>query len=336
MDFIKLILPASSTSKILNNPKLGILTKFNRSTGEITEYSEAKKNGIVIRIINKTTIIYFSAHKLYNLECKDLNDNSGDFGYTQFLWVLSYIEELFQIPLDHFKIENLEFGLNFHPTCTYQTMLIENPVIHRGDHFREMFNQKGESIGHECVHQQYNLKLYHKSKQLGLIGKEYRFEIKIKKMHFLGKLLAPSRIHSRASHVITLNDLKKQHVWEYLKKELLRVFGEILFYESIENFKDISSGDTLFILKVTNPRHWAVKQISGDEYTNAWRKYHRLIKNSCIHNARQELIILIESRLEELISTIDICEGNNLTFFNCSIGRANSGISLPYQIMIPP
>lgn len=337
MDFIKLILPPWCTTRILNNPNLELFTKVSRSTGEITEYHEAKKNGITVRVINKVTTIYFSAHKLYNLHCNDINNNSGDFGYIQFLWVLSYIEELFKIPLDQFKVENIEFGLNFRPETTQQAKLVKHPVIHRGDHFREMFNQRGQCIGHECVHQQYHLKLYYKSMQLGNGDNEYRFEIKVKRMQFLGAILAPSRIHEKVSHVLTLNDLKKNHVWAYLKKELLRVFGEILFYESIENFKNLSSSNIEFVLKVTNPRYWAEKQLAGDEYTNAWRKYHRLVRKHCVHNPKEELVKLLDGKLNELTQLPRrMKELDSFTSFNPSIGRSNTGGSRGIFPSAPP
>lgn len=290
VDFIKVMLPSNYQSILECNEHLNFTEKVNTTTGEImSNYKIAYFKNMKFEIHDSGNIfISGSLHKLFNKGQHNFNDFSCD----DFFNTLKSLQTLFNINSCDCILKCLEVGINI-VTLYEVDNIINHSILHRKVPFEVKYNST-EGNYKQCIHSQYYIKLYNKTKHFkkrfpNVPDNLLRFEIKYKKMEKLNKI-----------GVYSLNDLKRELFFNF-KEVLLLEWDNILFYDfttQIDHLKEITR---LKIERYDSLNYW-VLLIHG---TNENYKYHKkqLKKYVCQYsnNVQKEVSSLISNKVDELI-----------------------------------
>ena len=298
-------------------------------TGELTFESECRYGEILLKDKNGILEVHLSLPKVYNEFHDGISNNSGRFDYSKLLWTLEYLERKLEIPLKCLKIDNIEIGINIFPEGR-ESAIWNHAVNYRGKSFGTMRNNRGIAFGKRCTGTTYETKIYDKRIQYGLDKPEIRFELKVFRMRFLKDVLKPSHDFKQFAGVLTPADLKDKKVLLYFRKQLFRVFGEILFYEPINDFCDITEEDLSFIVRSTHPIEWEVQNWSKNEASGIRRRYQRLVNSKCQKPISKEVYHLLWEEYTLLLNKEKVLF--EMPLIPHSIGSNNS--DLPFDIQL--
>lgn len=250
VDYVKILVLNPNIEKLLSSKKLNFKSKISHSTGEISRKYIAKYHFCKITVYETGTVLFSgSIHKLWN----SINDrysgskypiigyNANNFKIDEIILSIEHLEKLLHSKAEHLKIQNIEFGLNL--GLNYDpSLFIKGLLYHKG----KMFEYKYENNFAQVEHQQYNLKIYNKSKQYNLKNRIIRIEVKIKKSTLLRHL-----------NINTIQDLKIMNtskIPEFLSKHI----DEVVYYDYTINKKKLNKKERTNLNSFSNPRYWIV------------------------------------------------------------------------------
>ena len=254
-DFISIEI-LTEPEKILFNPALNFGSQVNTDTGEPVPQREgyinreAKYEGLLFEYSKNITSnieslkLSGSIHKYYHS-----GKNFADFDRFQLETAINNICSLLNIDCQQMIIHRLEFGVNI--STIHPVNKILNSIICYRSRPCELREFNGIGYLNKFVLSQYEVKVYNKSKQYGLINDLLRFEEKVNKMDYLLK---------KGIQIRTINDLLKPDIHLQLRELLTQTFEKLLFFDYRINLKSIDNQKEREIL------------INGSN-TMFWRKY---------------------------------------------------------------
>ncbi|MEO9805003.1 MAG: hypothetical protein ABJF04_17225 [Reichenbachiella sp.] len=337
IDFIKARLLSTDMNYLLKNPALEFIGSYNHSTYEIYDNCKAEYKGIDI-IITRSKEVYIkgSLHKLHNFdEETNQGHNHGDFTYYALKKTVSELSDLLDVNPSTIRLENVEIGVNIRLNNFIHQTVSQYLVIHKTRPFGELNNGRGKFFGKQAIHKQYYWKIYAKGIQYRLDHDETRFELKVKTMEFLTRVIKRNPLSQKSDRYLTLSDLINKEYLTKLGETLLRAWKETIVYEDWINFSKIPAKDQIFILNCRNPLYWMINNFQGDDLRNAKRRYKGLQKRYSRINLHQIIYDEIQAKWNELLkaepnSISHDQHGNKkvkfLTFFNHSISRLISDL----------
>lgn len=235
-------------------------SNLNEYTGEIIP----KKNGtyvkrtsyfgidLCIKSSNENKfkprlILEGSLHKYWN--SGGLNHN--DFSKSSIDEALTRLSKKFHLDLTKCKTNNLECGVNIIPPIDSSTIL-KGLLLHKGMPFVQPEIIKANY--YQCEHTNKYIKAYDKALQakkhgIQLDSELFRFENKYKKSRIIKKLLSTN---SLVIDELTLESLYNPEIFAILKKDLLKTWDEILFFDL--TFDQHRLGDKYFLW--SNKLYW--------------------------------------------------------------------------------
>jgi hypothetical protein len=261
IDYIKLLLLNIDITRLLLLPYLDFKTDVSKQTGELGTKQIAKYHHCKITIYD-TGIVLFSGsiHKLYNslnnIKAPNYNKeklykgyNGNQFKLVNILEVRTHLANLFDCQPHQMQFQNIEFGVNAEPVFNPDTFT-KGLLYHNGEPFEYRFNNNYT----QAIHQRFIFKIYNKGNQYGISTNTLRIELKFRKMkevHVLGiKTFADI-------NTCTLNKAKR---------ELLKRFDEVVYYDYTINKKSLPSSLKKVLIKYSNPRYWLIKLKSNHRH----------------------------------------------------------------------
>jgi len=215
-------------------------------------------------------------------------------------------------------LNNLEFGVNILANCNISN-LFKMILKHKGKSFQK-FNING-SIGIECIHNDYIIKMYAKGKQYNIPDNILRIEIKAIKMKFF----EDKEINIK----VIANLLNKTNI-DALGKVLLSMWDNIQLVDHAIDENELTPSERLIFAKGSNPNFRECnlpnsKDYPGGnlnkEYDRKRKKYYRvqkrfkkILSKYSNSNLKSEIRILIENKWNQL-SVIDDKTRDKLTDF---------------------
>ncbi|MCK0148214.1 hypothetical protein MWU78_21385 [Arenibacter sp. F26102] len=297
IDHIKiLIFDRSEIDRIYNSSKLTFhnynekLSHFDFET--ILTKKTKSYNGILFcRFENKLDIL-FRPHYLFNNNIH----NANDFSVGNCIEIINdFINDFEIVDFSHFKIVNIEFGLNFH-FPGYGKDLVTYAEYHKKDQFRTdselPYSKKSYSIDHRGRANTYKIiKMYCK----GLQFPKYtdvdtlRIEVKSKKSAYIKQL-----------GIIDIGDLTNPIVYKNLESELLQVVGELLILDRRIDFDKLNKRGENKLKEYLNTHTWfEALQKGRNEFSRKRKRYFEsLVKAG--RNVHQELYLIIVKKLESI------------------------------------
>lgn len=244
-----------------------------------------------------------SLHKYFNHG----EYNYDDFSYDKLVKAILELCRDFGINPMEVALSSMEFGVNIE--LPFETRLfIDSLVTHKYKEF------SGERDAHkdlkEVRYQQYKVKIYDKGLQNNLTRNLLRIEVKALKMSYI-----------KECNIHTLWDLTDRNKLILLKKKLLGVFEDILFWDDSIDISSLDETERLIALKGCNPKYWAVdvKKMNVEEASRMKKKYKDLVKKYG-KNHSQLVAQLIDEKWDSLMSE-DEYTTQLLTEFSISMGN---------------
>ena len=224
IDGIKLLIKNPGfAGQLIQNPIFDFVLKVSDSTAEIKDGKEAKYKGLTIRVYNSgVVIISGSLHKFKNNGLY----NYDNFYMSEVIEVIHKWQKLFGFDLNTVKIENLEFGVNLIPPIPTKEVL-KNIVNHKREPFKHVSHPNSDYI--VCVHQQFIIKTYDKSKQYNQTSQLLRVEDKYLKMAELNSI-----------GINYLSDLLNHEIYMKLGQILIDTWNEILYIDQTVNIEKLT------------------------------------------------------------------------------------------------
>lgn len=263
IDFVKLwVTDYKSIKKIWTNPLLYInidLTKVNQSTGELEEIKIKHFEGIEFKlqpyypkngkVKRERLVIRFKPHYWHN---NNLH-NANDFTPKQARCIIQRFIELFNIEhLEHFKVVNLEYGLNF-IIDGYGKELISYPSYHyRNEFLRDQdnfFSKKAHSFDkHGKANDKHiQIKFYSKGFQFPdyCTTNTLRFEVKSKRSR---------RIETKG--IYHLGNLLEKHAYKSLQEDIIANANRVLFIDPYPIYEGLTKREQNKLREYSNPSYW--------------------------------------------------------------------------------
>ncbi len=272
IDGIKIFDLSILPENIVMNPRLVFPLPVNEKDGDVlkikrTAYYRSLKFVIIPEILftDSERVKYRSKVQLFGSLHKYKNSgrhNYDDFSYSQLLQVIIDLYNKFRIHPQSVNLNGLEFGVNisvpFDPS-----QFIDDLLTHRTKTFSVQPGQKKHIA--VAIYQRYVLKIYNKGLQHGIAECVLRIEIKVLKM-----------IHLKKLDIKTLWDIIQPDKLEKLKVELVRCFGELIYYDSSIQLLKVSNKDASILRAGNNPKIWG--QLKNEKGPN-WNKWKDRFKN---------------------------------------------------------
>lgn len=290
VDFIKVMLPVKYQSILEGNRVLNFTENVNTTTGEIISNAKTAYYKNMKFEIHSSGNIFISGslHKLYNQG----EHNYNDFSIDDFLKTVLLLKSQFNINACDCQLRCLEIGINV--VVPYEVdKVINYSILHRKVPFESKYHN-AEGNYKQCVHSQYFIKLYNKTKHFksrfpDVPDNLMRFEIKYRKMEKLNRI-----------GVYSLKDLKRELFLNF-KESLLSEWGNVLFYDFTTQIDHLKESERLRIERYDSLNFWdGLIQGKNENY-----KYHKgQLKKSIdkySNNVQSEVSSLIGYKIDELI-----------------------------------
>lgn len=249
IDFVKVGLVENDLNC---NKYLDFKCPVSKKTGVLDTKSIAEYKGLKFIVYDSgVTILKGSLHKFYNNvhgfhalnQRTEVDKNKGyngnRFTYSQFVWVLNHLAEVFGIDLIESKIMNIEFGVNL-----IQDKNPESILSNLIQHFSKPFSKSGD-WSYQCKHSQYRLKVYDKGQQYQMKDYTLRIELHYNKMERINK-----------AGISSLAELLNKENLARLKDELLMRWGQALLYDHTIRENELNKRQKEQVLKFNNPNFW--------------------------------------------------------------------------------
>lgn len=293
-DFLKLVIPAQYIERLRQNPLLEFKEILNVRTGVLSNKSIAEYKGLKFIIFENSKYQYAeiqgSLHKYIN---RGLH-NANDFSLLDLLLVIIEINRKFQIPIETFKLSNIEFGVNIEPPIKSNTIL-NYLLYHLGGVFKDVLVRGGNYK--QATHSNYFVKMY--NKEIQYRGKfelpkteNMRIELKYIKMNDLKK-----------TGLNCLVDLFNPTVLSALQSLLINAWSNTILFDKSINWNALNPHyRNTKRYQWSNPNYWL-------ELNKQRRKEQKISYNNIVENHSDK----IHFQMEELIkSKWDILVNNSL------------------------
>jgi hypothetical protein len=271
IDFFKSIVVIDDTKQIRTNPLLDWNETYNCNTTELRN-PKATFNSLELEFKSQHLLeISGSLHKYYNhikgIVAPNQNDsnkhkgfNGNQFSLVGIDFALKHLENALNLPLNQFKLQNLEFGLNIENEFN-TSQILNGLMLHKG----ETFNKPLQNTYREAEHQRYYVKIYDKALQYGMQGNILRIENKYRKA-----------ISINAFGIKTLADINKNTLYE-LFKDLVETFNDIIIFDYTIDKTKLSSRQITKLKDYSNENFWT--SLNKIQMYRANKKHNEIIAN---------------------------------------------------------
>ena len=236
---------------------------------------------------DKHLTIQGSLHKSFNNGV-----NYDAFTYTQVVAAIETMTKELCNSAERWKIQRLEIGVNITATPISFKSIEQNAIIYKLKPFQE-YKMQQSCFGIYAMQQRYCLKIYAKSKQVGLSYEIIRFELKIIKS-----------AHIKNTGVQFLSDLLSQKCQEQLGKLLGKHMSDILFnHHEIMSRCKLTEKEQKLYLQGCNPQYW--KQLKSTStsslVTSRLRSFTTLLRKHAGVPLAEVLASCIASQWQQLL-----------------------------------
>ena len=271
------------------NKQLEFILPVSESTGEvIRRKAEAKYKGLTFVISptssgNETCSMSGSLHKFKNNGVH----NYDDFSFPEILASLDELETRFDIKLCNTHLYNLEIGFNL--SCKPQH-IIKSAICCKNVAFEPLISGL-RHLGKVCIFDDYEIKLYDKSKQFPVVKEPVlRVELKIKR----SRLLCDCGIE-------TLADLKKIECIKNLVSLLIDKLTNCIFFDFQFKPSGITQKQLLIWQRYSNPNYW--EDLNRKLRYKAKTRYTELVTKYGAKDYGVILVGLIREKSKELLQS---------------------------------
>lgn len=248
---------------LLKLPFLDFKSVVNLETGEILSKRVTHYHFCKI-IIHDSGAVFFtgSIHKLFNSlkEIKAPNHkttkeykgfNGNQFYLENIIEVRKHLEELFACSSSQMIFQNIEFGINTKPTFNPQLfitgLLCQNSTL---------FEYRYKNHFASTPFQRYEMKIYNKSNQYGMIEYILRYELKFIKTEDLKPL-----------GIRTFKDINTPTLNKAIQL-LLKYFDRVIYYDKTITLKSLNDRQKRLLERYSNPRYWNSGMTKKKRYEN--------------------------------------------------------------------
>jgi len=282
-------------NKMLSNNDIDFYQKTNISTGETTgnESMEAKYNGLTIRISpeksgNFWLVVRGSIHRFFN----DGGTNDNDFFLWQFREALQRLETLLCTPINDFKIDNIEFGVNISTELTAAKYI--KSLIYDGNKAFADLNINDTYIGKQSTREDTTLKIYDKGRQEQSDNKRLlRIELKFNRMRLLSDPQGKFKISS-------IGDLLTPEKLGVLGIELSERWGQTVFYDGCIDEKKLSPAELGRLWKFRSWQFW--DELNRKNRYKARLKFEKMIAEKGNRQTQRDIQKMILLKWCELVN----------------------------------
>ncbi len=302
IDGIKIDVLPCNGCKWLDNKLLDFYTYTNTNTGELLDGTlVAKYRGLkfyITKSIKYNNRIYYSVrgslHKYFN----NGKHNANDFSFDNLLTVINELHQKFSIDPKTSSLRNVEFGVNITTPISVKEVL-KNLVCY-GSYTFGTLKIEGVTVGKKIDRQKNVLKIYDKGKQYKKeVYNLARIEIAVRKMVFL----KPHGINK-------LSDLQNINKVEPLGKLLSTYWQDVIYYDKVVNWKQLTEFERKKLLYYATPRNWSEFDIK--QRYRAKKHFKDLMSQFSTSNTHQIIGNLIAKKWSEL--TAEMCPRLNHDF----------------------
>lgn len=289
-DFAKTLLSNIDVKTLISNHCLEFKQPYNNKTSELENRQIAKFNGLEYLIINSQIVLLKgSVHKFKNAG----NHNYDDFTLNDFVDVLISLHIEFGINPYQTRLQNLEFGVNVE--IPFKTEDFLSSIILYKNKLPDFKSYGNKGCLLRFVFDQYELKLYDKSKQYGLNENIIRIEVKVKKMEYFNS-------KTRSIGIYSLIDLLQPDKVEHLKQLLVSAFKEILFNDFTINPSLVKRKlDRELLINGRNPKYWQnFPKPRSKTYYRQIVRYRALVLRYGKENPQMRVLNLIIEKLDAI------------------------------------
>ncbi|MGN7513680.1 MAG: hypothetical protein ACTHOM_04845 [Allomuricauda sp.] len=300
IDFVKMMITDyKSIKNIWTNPLLYFnndLSKVNKHTGEIEKTKTKQFEDIEFNLVPNTPKnskegterleIRFKPHYWFNNSLHNANDFTPD----QARATIQRFIKLFNIEHpEHFKVVNLEYGLNF-LIDGYGKELISYPSYHQKDEFiRDLdhrYSKQKKSTKYLIV------KLYSKGVQFPehCPGETIRFEVKSKR----SKRINPLGIYH-------LGDLLNTQPYQEMKADLIKNAKRVFIIDPYPIYNGLTKREENKLKEYSNPSFW-YKELQKDRLSsfNEKKKTYLGYLDKTGNNINRKFVSSLEQKLNQL------------------------------------
>lgn len=295
IDGVKIDVLPSNGCKWFDNKLLDFFTYTNTSTGELLDGTlVAKYRGLkfyITKSIKYDNCTYFSVrgslHKYFN----NGKHNANDFTFENLQTVIQELQDKFNIDPLTSTLHNVEFGVNINTPVPVKEVL--KNLVCCGSYTFGTLKIEGVTVGKKIDKQTSSIKIYDKGKQYKKeVSNLARFEIAVRKMVFL-----------KSYSINKLSDLQNINKVEPLGQLLSAYWKDVIYYDKVVNWKQLTEFERKKILYYATPRNWS--EFNRMQRTRAKHHFKDLMKQYSTSTTHQIIGNLITEKWNDLKA--DLC-----------------------------
>lgn len=285
IDFMNVRLNTSEKA-LLDNLKLDFKCDVMHRTGEVLCYpieTKSRYKSFNFFISQKNCFGKGSIHKYFH------GNNWSDLTFHEQIQALNSFCNEFKVEKYRSRVHSFEFAVNINPNFEASVENISKLFICHGyKPFVPLTCDKtGKEIGVFLKYDQYGIKIYSKSVQLGISKNILRFEVKVRKIQWL------------TDDYIFLEDFERKEFMLELKEKLLSIMRDIIVYD--DDIKPSTINEKLFLSNVSNPNYWKNIKSKQKRYKDKQR-YKKMVSEKSISKIHESILLDIESNCNYLIN----------------------------------
>lgn len=267
-----------------------IYSKLHFHTGEVMFPYKTSLLNMEITVNEKSGYVKNSLHKLYNVLLTNDNHNYNDFGYSDIMRTIAYLEsKIIDITLN--PLTQFEFGLNIKVPHSAETLISKNVLMHNLERHTTTNKYKGKGYLMAFAHYNYIIKIYDKAKQYQVAENILRFEIKFtssKEFNPLG--------------VYNVNDLRNRDVLNTLFIYLLKRFDELIIVDDFTE-ETIPESDFNKLSIYSSFSYWQkFEKLSRQSKMNHKKRFNSLLEKNNLLQTKAMLRNLLVEKFNHLIN----------------------------------
>ena len=290
IDFIKVRINVPDPEEFMKHTGFDRTSDLNHETGEIFYPIIVKFNNITVKAY-PSGLVYItgSIHKFKN----GGKFNYDDFSFSMIVSTIHDIFDRFGLPMELYKLENLEIGVNICPPI--ETNFILDSLLFHG---RSFFEYASVNTGKylQSSKSEYFLKVYDKATQQEQPGRILRWEIKFKRMRLL----------NTTYHVSTIADLLDETKLQSISNLLNKEWRNVVMVDPTINLDDLTFLEKSNYYKWSSQIWWRkLDKLSGKKDINKFSRtvggFRKFTKQNS-ENIQQAIGDLILAKVNQLIN----------------------------------
>lgn len=301
-DYIHTDIKGKTVTEILNNPLLDFISPVSISTGEINPMNRERKKsnfppkvqqkadlrGLTVSITNGIHInLQGSIHEYFH------GNNSGDFTHGEVKKAIDEICSALRIDSGLTPLHNLEFGVNILLPFPVVTFLNSVYCLKGQRPERKNYSDKGLMV--KFIFGHYELKLYDKGTQRGLLENILRVEIKVRRMQYL---------QAKGVHIKSLSDLMNVSHHAKLKGLLVNAISALVIGEKRIDRATMSSNEKRISKECSNPLYWEdLWESQPSKYRKRLTRFTEINEKYGLLKIQSTVTTLVSQKWDELTST---------------------------------